>query len=833
MPVHGNNLEFDIMAGRGKEKKRLRDRLICFNPMNRKGARQQLDEQSDEENQIALAETRKENDNLGEQLRPTLLAEDSNHSHDNNGSVPKENNIDPNVKAYQNEEKEYLDIILQRGGAGLGFSISGGTDNPHNENDPSIYITKIIPGGAAHHDGQMKVGDIIVRVNGVDTVSVEHIVAVNALKSAGEEVVLKIRRVIEEPVPPTYNEVVHEDMSTNNDEAPMDDKPLPPCTEEIIDIILHKGDTGLGFTIAGGTDNHHVKDDDGIFVTKIIPNGAAHIDQRLQVGDKILEVNGNSLREITHENAVHILKSTGQDVDLKVLRKQELEGVSEPDGVPEENFNEKPSMNEREKTSYSIGSPPMENGSISSSDDFCRDPRTVTLQRGPSGLGFNIVGGEDGEGIFISFILAGGPADLSGEVRRGDQILFVNEENITIATHETAAAALKGAGNEVTLKLHYKPEEYNRFEQKIHELRGRMMNNSGGSLKTSAKRSLYVRTLFDYDKTRDSGLPSQGLSFKFGDILHVTNASDDEWWQAMRLNADGLEEELGVIPSKKRVERREHARQKTVKFKAAMESQSDGKTSDGMSFNSKNKRSFNFARKFNFKGKKEADDESDGGQSQDESEQVPKVDDVILSYECVAQQELRYTRPIIILGPLKDRLSDDLIQDFPNEFGSCVPHTTRPPRDTEVNARDYHFVDSREKMEQDIANHLFIEAGQYNDNLYGTSVNSVREVAEKGKHCILDVSGYAIKRLQVAQLYPIAILIKPLSVEWMQDMNKRLLLEPAQKAFERAQKLEQEFGEYYTGIISGDSYESVYFKVKELIKQQSSPVVWIPTKEKL
>lgn len=91
--------------------------------------------------------------------------------------------------------------------------------------------------------------------------------------------------------------------------------------------------------------------------------------------------------------------------------------------------------------------------------------------------------------------------------------------------------------------------------------------------------------------------------------------------------------------------------------------------------------------------------------------------------------------------------------------------TTRSKRDYEVDGRDYHFVASREQMERDIQNHLFIEAGQYNDNLYGTSVASVREVAEKGKHCILDVSGNAIKRLQVAQLYPIAIFIKPKSVD--------------------------------------------------------------------
>lgn len=57
--------------------------------------------------------------------------------------------------------------------------------------------------------------------------------------------------------------------------------------------------------------------------------------------------------------------------------------------------------------------------------------------------------------------------------------------------------------------------------------------------------------------------------------------------------------------------------------------------------------------------------------------------------------------------------------------------TTRQKRDYEVDGRDYHFVSSREQMERDIQNHLFIEAGQYNDNLYGTSVASVRDVAEK------------------------------------------------------------------------------------------------------
>lgn len=63
---------------------------------------------------------------------------------------------------------------------------------------------------------------------------------------------------------------------------------------------------------------------------------------------------------------------------------------------------------------------------------FGREPRKVLLHKGSTGLGFNIVGGEDGEGIFVSFILAGGPADLSGELRRGDRILSVSISALSI-----------------------------------------------------------------------------------------------------------------------------------------------------------------------------------------------------------------------------------------------------------------------------------------------------------------------------------------------------------------------------------------------------------------
>ncbi|KAL6052841.1 hypothetical protein STEG23_013516, partial [Scotinomys teguina] len=322
---------------------------------------------------------------------------------------------------------------------------------------------------------------------------------------------------------------------------------------------------------------------------------------------------------------------------------------------------------------------------------------------------------------------------------------------------------------------------YSRFEAKIHDLREQLMSSSissgSGSLRTSQKRSLYVRALFDYDKTKDSGLPSQGLNFKFGDILHVINASDDEWWQARQVTAAGERDEVGVIPSKRRVEKKERARLKTVKFNSKARGDK-GEIPDDMGS----------------KGLKHVTSNASDSESSYRGQE-----EYVLSYEPVNQQEVNYTRPVIILGPMKDRVNDDLISEFPDKFGSCVPHTTRPKRDYEVDGRDYHFVTSREQMEKDIQEHKFIEAGQYNNHLYGTSVQSVRAVAEKGKHCILDVSGNAIKRLQIAQLYPISIFIKPKSMENIMEMNKRLTEEQARKTFERAMKLEQEFTEHFTG----------------------------------
>ncbi|XP_058670391.1 disks large homolog 3 isoform X2 [Ammospiza caudacuta] len=704
---------------------------------------------------------------------------------------------------------KYEEIVLERGNSGLGFSIAGGIDNPHVPDDPGIFITKIIPGGAAAMDGRLGVNDCVLRVNDVDVSEVVHSKAVEALKEAGPVVRLVVRR-------------------------------RQPPPETIMEVNLMKGPKGLGFSIAGGIGNQHIPGDNSIYITKIIEGGAAQKDGRLQIGDRLLAVNNTNLQDVRHEEAVAALKNTSDMVYLKVAKPGNIhlnDMYAPPDyastfsGLADNHISHNSSLgyvgSVESKPAYPLPAQvtpsrysPIPRHMIGD-DDFTREPRKIILHKGSTGLGFNIVGGEDGEGIFVSFILAGGPADLSGELRRGDRILSVNGVNLRNATHEQAAAALKRAGQTVTIIAQYRPEEYSRFESKIHDLREQMMNSSmssgSGSLRTSEKRSLYVRALFDYDRTRDSCLPSQGLSFSYGDILHVINASDDEWWQARLVTAHGESEQIGVIPSKKRVEKKERARLKTVKFHARTGMIESNRDFPGLSDD--------YYGAKNLKGVTSNTSDSESSSKGQE--------DTILSYEPVTRQEIHYARPVIILGPTKDRINDDLISEFPHKFGSCVPHTTRPRRDNEVDGQDYHFVVSREQMEKDIQDNKFIEAGQFNDNLYGTSIQSVRAVAERGKHCILDVSGNAIKRLRQAQLYPIAIFIKPKSIEALMEMNRRQTYEQANKVFDKAMKLEQEFGEYFTAIVQGDSLEEIYSKIKQIIEDQSGHYIWVPSPEKL
>ncbi|NXT50224.1 DLG1 protein, partial [Pluvianellus socialis] len=171
------------------------------------------------------------------------------------------------------------------GNSGLGFSIAGGTDNPHIGDDSSIFITKIIAGGAAAQDGRLRYDDFLCWV----TLGYPH-----------------------------ADFLICEIVQLNNN--PLFMFVINLIFSKMLHIFKSHIFSGLGFSIAGGVGNQHIPGDNSIYVTKIIEGGAAHKDGKLQIGDKLLAVNSVCLEEVTHEEAVTALKNTSDFVYLKVAK---------------------------------------------------------------------------------------------------------------------------------------------------------------------------------------------------------------------------------------------------------------------------------------------------------------------------------------------------------------------------------------------------------------------------------------------------------------------------------------------------------------------------------
>lgn len=762
-------------------------------------------------------------------------------------------------------------IVLEKGHTGLGFSITGGTDQPTEDGDTSIYVTNIIEGGAALADGRMRKNDIITSVNTTNCENVKHEVAVNALKSSGNVVSLSLKRrrddapitiggnfggstsYLRSGLTPSVS-AGNLQHAIHSPSAPLHPPPPPPVhhgslsqlsaqqyrvarpNTTVIDLV--KGARGLGFSIAGGQGNEHVKGDTDIYVTKIIDDGAADTDGRLRVGDKILEVDQHSLINVSHEHAVEVLKNTGNRVRLVVQKgngsvfndSTSQQFITTPILRPSSVQDYNRSMGSQSHLSY--GAP--QNSSYNSQAPVAipLEPRPVQLVKGQNGLGFNIVGGEDNEPIYISFVLPGGVADLSGNVKTGDVLLEVNGVDLRNATHREAAEALRNVGNPVYLTLQYRPQDYQIFESKIEKLRNDVIAQS--RMGTLSKKSEYVRALFDYDPQRESSVPPhRSMGFNYGDVLHIVNASDDEWWTARKVLDNGEETTEGVIPSKKRVEKRERLRRKQVNFNSGSQSLGRNSSSTGLENRRGSRSQLSFSRKFPFV--KSTDRLND--LAADEVSNV--TEEPVFSYQAVEQQAINYVRPVIILGALKDRINDELVNRNPLKFSSCVPHTSRQPREGEVHGRDYYFV-NKHNMEEDVKNNLFIEAGQFQNNLYGTSIQSVRDVASMGRHCILDVSGNAIRRLQTnANIQPISIFVKLSSPKQILDLDNQLASnrqddramseDEASAQYNRCQRIEQTFGDLFTHEISNvHNANEVINKVYALIDKESQNTIWVP-----
>lgn len=131
-------------------------------------------------------------------------------------------------------------------------------------------------------------------------------------------------------------------------------------------------------------------------------------------------------------------------------------------------------------------------------------------------------------------------------------------------------------------------------------------------------------------------------------------------------------------------------------------------------------------------------------------------------------------KPIVICGPSgvgKGTLIEMLFKRFPNDqFGFSVSHTTRKPRDGEVDGKHYNFT-SVEQIKQEIEDGKFVEYAEVHGNYYGTSVEAVESVQKQDRICILDIDVQGVMKVKKSSLKPMYFFVTPPSLD---ELEKRL-----------------------------------------------------------
>ncbi|KAB0389775.1 hypothetical protein E2I00_017377 [Balaenoptera physalus] len=326
------------------------------------------------------------------------------------------------------EEDVYdtLTIELQKKpGKGLGLSIVG------KRNDTGVFVSDIVKGGIADADGRLMQGDQILMVNGED------------VRHATQEAVAALLKVEIQCHKWSYSEAV-ESLPNYLSTSAIEGKTNCCVASEIQGlraVEIKKGPTdSLGISIAGGVGSP--LGDVPIFIAMMHPNGVAAQTQKLRVGDRIVTICGTSTEGMTHTQAVNFLKNASGSIEMQVVAGGDVSVVT---------------GHQQEPASSSLSFAGLTSSSIFHDDLGPPQCKSITLDRGPDGLGFSIVGGFGSPHgdlpIYVKTVFAKGAASEDGRLKRGDQIIAVNGQSLEGVTHEEAVAILKRTKGTVTLMV--------------------------------------------------------------------------------------------------------------------------------------------------------------------------------------------------------------------------------------------------------------------------------------------------------------------------------------------------------------------------------------------
>lgn len=350
-------------------------------------------------------------------------------------------------------EEEELTLTIVRQTGGLGISIAGGKGStPYKGDDEGIFISRVSEEGPAARAG-VRVGDKLLEVNGVALQDAEHQQAVEALRGAGATVHMRLWR--ERMVEPE-NAVTVTALRPEDDYSPRErrggglrlpllppEPPGPPRQRHVACLV--RSEKGLGFSIAGGKGSTPYRaGDGGIFISRIAEGGAAHRAGTLQVGDRVLSINGVDMTEARHDHAVSLLTAASPTIAL--LLEREAGGPLAPSPPP----HSPPPPTVAPATPGEPGPLRLPPSLLAAALEGPYPVEEICLPRAGGPLGLSIVGGSDHSshpfgvqepGVFISKVLPRGLAARSG-LRVGDRILAVNGQDVREATHQEAVSAL-------------------------------------------------------------------------------------------------------------------------------------------------------------------------------------------------------------------------------------------------------------------------------------------------------------------------------------------------------------------------------------------------------
>ncbi|CAH8488459.1 unnamed protein product [Schistosoma rodhaini] len=384
------------------------------------------------------------------------------------------------------QQEQVVVHIHRQPNAGLGLSVAGGVGSiPFRGLDHGIFVSRLNPTGLAATSG-LKLGDKLLEVNGVSLINVEHHVAVATLRANTNDFRILVGRDIQMStkadnykIIPSMLSGTNLNMSTQSSRVTgsINTKEIP----EFIHCTLQRDLNGLGFSIAGGQGSLPPPlDNEAIYVSKITEGGAAHKQGQLRVGDQIISINGVDIRNARHDEAISLLTSSNDSVDLELLRYNpdindnlgSLPKTSAANGfITSSILTVKRSNNPQDTTKATdltdtdsrISEKYDSRVYLYSEKGIPVERITVRNDGGP--LGLAICGGSDisclpfgnkEPGIFISKISLDGAA-LNTGLRIGDRVLKVNGVDLRHATHDEAVQALIQPVKELQLDVRRDP----------------------------------------------------------------------------------------------------------------------------------------------------------------------------------------------------------------------------------------------------------------------------------------------------------------------------------------------------------------------------------------